>query len=255
MIRTLLASSAAAALFAASAAAGTPGMPAAQDTSTWQLAQAQPLPDTQAPAAGDPAAPPADPPAADAPAATDQPPDVTVQEPGPDAAPGDMAEEPATDAEPGDVAEAEPEVETMDIAVFITEQAETHWLATDYIGDTVYNRQDEAIGSINDLIVEEEGGLVGFVVGVGGFLGIGQKRVAIDLDAVEFQQDEDGNPKLVIAGSREALMDAPDFTDKAAQRAERERQQREAEMQSPPGGVGGAPGGMGGAPGGMPGQQ
>jgi hypothetical protein len=246
MIRTLLASSAAAALLAASAAAGTPGMPAAQDTSTWQLAQAQPLPDTQAPAAGDPAAPPADPPAADAPAATDQPPEVTAQEPAPDAAPGDVAEEPATDVEPGDVAEAAPE--QMDTAVFITEQAETHWLATDYIGDTVYNRQDEAIGSINDLIVEEEGGLVGFVVGVGGFLGIGQKRVAIDLDAVEFQQDEDGNPKLVIAGSREALMDAPDFTDKAAQRAERERQQREAEMQSPPGGAPGAPGGM-------PGQQ
>jgi hypothetical protein len=256
MIRALLASTAAAALVAATAAAGTPAVGPTATGPAWQLAQAQPVPDAQPPAAGEPAAPGTDAPAAaeQPPAATDQPPADTADTPAGEPS-GQLAEEPATEAEPGGVAEAEPE--TMDTAVFITEQAETHWLATDYIGETVYNRQDESIGSIDDLIVEEDGGLVGFVVGVGGFLGIGKKRVAIDLDAVEFQQDEEGRPKLIIAGTRQALMDAPDFVDKSAQRAERERQERE--MQQPPagapGGMGGAPGGMGGAPGGTPGQQ
>jgi hypothetical protein len=267
MIRTLLAGSAAAALLVTAASAG----PGTTSDSAWQMAQAQPYQEGQAPAAGEPAAPGAgEPPAAaEQPPAADQPADQSAQEPATTDQPAETAQEPAAPDQPAETAQepaapdqpaetaeqppageqpeqaAEAAAEPMDQAVFITDQAATHWLATDYIGQTVYNRQDEAIGGIDDLIVEEDGGLVGFVVGVGGFLGIGKKQVAINLDAVEVQQDEDGRPKLVVAGSKEALLEAPDFVDKETQQAEMERQQREAQ-QPPAGGAPGAP--VGGGP-------
>lgn len=247
MIRNLLAGSAAAALLVTAAAAGG-GTSIATSDSAWQVAQAQPETQAPPPAAGEPASPGTDQPpaAAEEPPTADQPAE-TAQEPAAPDQPAVTAEQPPAGEQAADTAEAPA---PMDQAVFITEQAEKHWLATDYIGDTVYNREDEAIGNIDDLIVEEEGGLVGVVVGVGGFLGIGKKRVGIDLAAIDIQQDEEGKPKLVVDGSKESLMEAPDFTDKATQQAELERQQREA--QQPPAGAP-AGGGLGGAPGGAPG--
>lgn len=267
MIRTLLAGSAAAALLVTGAAAG-PGISTAANDSAWQMAQAQTDQPAQPPAAGEPAAPGADQPpaAADQPPAADQPAGQTAQEPAAPDQPAETAQDPAAPDQPAETAEEPPAGDQpeqaaeapvpMDSEVFITEQAEEQWLASDYIGKAVYNRADESIGNVDDLIVEEEGGVAGVVVGVGGFLGIGKKRVAVDLAAVEIQQDEDGQPKLVMDGSREALMEAPDFTDKAAQQAEQERQQREAQQPAggATGGMGGVPGGAPGAPGGAPGQ-
>lgn len=261
MIRTLLAGSAAAALLVSAAAAG-PGMSTAATGSAWQMAQAQPAPETQPPAAGGQPAPDAgQPPAAGEQApATDQPGGQTAQQPPATDQPAETAQDPAATGQPAETAEQPPAGEQpgqaagaapMDQAVFITEQEDKQWLASDYIGQTVYNREDESIGNIDDLIVEEDGGLVGVVVGVGGFLGIGKKQVAIDLAAVEIQQDEDNRPKMVIDGTKEALQEAPDFVDKETQQAELERQQREA--QQPPAGAPGGGGAPGGAPGAAPG--
>lgn len=91
-------------------------------------------------------------------------------------------------------------------------QAEGH-LASNIIGETVYNGTgDDAqnIGSVNDLVMSSDGQVEAIVVGVGGFLGIGQKNVALEYDLVQWAERDD-NEYLVVETSREALEAQPDF--------------------------------------------
>jgi putative membrane protein len=60
-----------------------------------------------------------------------------------------------------------------------------HILASDLTGTNVYGSNNEEIGDISDVILDRNGRLVAVVVGVGGFLGIGEKNVAIPFDAIE----------------------------------------------------------------------
>ncbi|WMT89843.1 PRC-barrel domain-containing protein [Pelagibacterium sp. H642] len=88
------------------------------------------------------------------------------------------------------------------------------WLATEIIGETIYNSTGddaEAIGDVNDFVLDQNGEIGAVVVGVGGFLGIGQKNVAINWDELELAQDMDGNNRLVAAMTREQLEAAAEF--------------------------------------------
>ena len=58
-------------------------------------------------------------------------------------------------------------------------QQQDEMLAQNVIGSNVYNHQNEKIGDINDLVIDRDGKVKAIVVGVGGFLGIGERNVAI----------------------------------------------------------------------------
>ena len=88
------------------------------------------------------------------------------------------------------------------------------WLATEIIGETIYNSTGddaEAIGDVNDFVLDQNGEIGAVVVGVGGFLGIGQKSVAINWSDLELSQDMDGNNRLVASMTREQLENAAEF--------------------------------------------
>ncbi|MEO3389258.1 PRC-barrel domain-containing protein [Mesorhizobium sp. CAU 1741] len=90
--------------------------------------------------------------------------------------------------------------------------AEGH-LASNLIGETVYSSSGddaENIGSVNDLVLSPEGDVQAIVVGVGGFLGIGQKNVALEYDLVEWTERE-GEQWMVVSTNREALEALPEF--------------------------------------------
>ncbi|MET0169687.1 MAG: PRC-barrel domain-containing protein [Aliihoeflea sp.] len=81
-------------------------------------------------------------------------------------------------------------------------------LASNIIGETVYNGvgdDAENIGTVNDLVLDPEGRAELVVVGVGGFLGLGQKDVALQYNEIEWAQREDGTTWLVIPSTREQL--------------------------------------------------
>lgn len=59
-------------------------------------------------------------------------------------------------------------------------------MASDIRGTRVYGANNENVGDISDILLSREGDIVALVVGVGGFLGIGQKDVAIPFKAFEF---------------------------------------------------------------------
>src|SRR3954453_9897399 len=60
------------------------------------------------------------------------------------------------------------------------------WRASKVVGLNVYNNNNESIGSINDLLTDKNGSIKAVVIGVGGFLGVGEHLVAVPFDQVKF---------------------------------------------------------------------
>jgi sporulation protein YlmC with PRC-barrel domain len=60
------------------------------------------------------------------------------------------------------------------------------WRASKVVGLSVYNDKNESLGSINDLLMDRTGNIKAVVLGVGGFLGVGEHLVAIPLDKIKF---------------------------------------------------------------------
>jgi sporulation protein YlmC with PRC-barrel domain len=84
-------------------------------------------------------------------------------------------------------------------------------MASNMIGTTVYSNNNENVGDINDIIIGKDGRVQGVVIGVGGFLGLGEKDVLIPLDRVQFSRDNNNNQRMVIADSKQDLENAPAF--------------------------------------------
>ncbi|MFN2289146.1 MAG: PRC-barrel domain-containing protein [Chromatocurvus sp.] len=82
--------------------------------------------------------------------------------------------------------------------------------ASNLIGAEVKTTNDEEVGSVSDLIIDDKGQVVAIVVGVGGFLGMGEKDVAIGWDDVTRSSSPD-DKGLKINLTREGLMSAPEF--------------------------------------------
>ncbi len=75
------------------------------------------------------------------------------------------------------------------------------------MGKAVYNSQDEKIGDINDVILSSDGHATYYVIGVGGFIGMGEHNVAIDSKNVNA-----GGDKLMLQGyTKERLKEMPQY--------------------------------------------
>jgi len=87
-------------------------------------------------------------------------------------------------------------------------------LATEIIGRQVYSSEAndaEHIGDVNDLIIGENGEVAAVVIGVGGFLGIGEKNVAVNYSELQWVVAEDNSERFILPTTKEALEQAPDF--------------------------------------------
>jgi len=78
---------------------------------------------------------------------------------------------------------AGPAVQSTDPAghtTFVARQNPDQWLASRFRGTDVVGANDQKIGDVTDILFDQSGRIVAYVIGVGGFLGIGSKDVAID---------------------------------------------------------------------------
>lgn len=91
----------------------------------------------------------------------------------------------------------------------VLQDADTILVST-LIGASVENNQGEVIGDINDILANRDGSVKGVVIGVGGFLGLGEKDVAIEFNRIELVDDED-TVRLTLDVSEEELENAPAF--------------------------------------------
>jgi sporulation protein YlmC with PRC-barrel domain len=60
------------------------------------------------------------------------------------------------------------------------------WRASKLVGLSVYNDKNESVGSISDMLTDKNGKIVAVVIGVGGFLGVGEHLVAVPFEKVKF---------------------------------------------------------------------
>lgn len=91
----------------------------------------------------------------------------------------------------------------------------------DFVGTTVYGANDENIGEIGDVVLSQDGKVDAVVIDVGGFLGIGEKPVAVGMDNLHFMADNDGDRYLYTSFTKEQLDAAPAY-DKANYAAKRD---------------------------------
>ena len=68
----------------------------------------------------------------------------------------------------------------------VQEQSANEWRASKVIGLYVYNDANERLGSINEVLMDSSGKINKAVIGVGGFLGIGESNIALNFDQLKF---------------------------------------------------------------------
>jgi len=61
-----------------------------------------------------------------------------------------------------------------------------HWRSSKMIGLAIYNEQNERLGDINEILLDGSGKVLGYVVGVGGFLGMGEHDILVEPDKIKF---------------------------------------------------------------------
>jgi sporulation protein YlmC with PRC-barrel domain len=64
-----------------------------------------------------------------------------------------------------------------------------NWRASKLMGLDVYNEANDKIGDINELILDKSGKVNAVVIGVGGFLGMGEHDIAVSMDKLKFVEE------------------------------------------------------------------
>ena len=97
---------------------------------------------------------------------------------------------------------------------FLQRQSADEWRSSKLVGTSVTGANDQNIGEINDVLFDSGGMVKGVVVGVGGFLGIGEKDVAVPFRALNIMRKsgDDAIDKITVSYTKEQLKDAPAFT-------------------------------------------
>lgn len=99
----------------------------------------------------------------------------------------------------------------LTVIQFVSEQPANEWLARVFLGAPVQNDLGEKIGDINDLVFDRSGRISTVVLGVGGFLGMGEKNVGVPYSALSFGISTNGARVIIVALSQDTLKTAPNF--------------------------------------------
>ncbi len=81
---------------------------------------------------------------------------------------------------------------------------------TDWYKQSVYDPSNNKVGEVEDVLVSQDGKISALIIGVGGFLGIGEKDVAVPFNSVK-QTMKNGSSYLTLDTTKDALNAAPGF--------------------------------------------
>lgn len=101
--------------------------------------------------------------------------------------------------------------DTATVAVKFISVAPADFMSSRLVGASVYNNQNETVGEVADLVIENGKMLKGVVVSVGGFLGMGESYVVLDPSTMVLNQ-RDGTWRVYVNTSKDNLKNAPKFT-------------------------------------------
>ena len=74
---------------------------------------------------------------------------------------------------------------------FISQPQANQWRASKLVGVNIYGSDHQKIGDVNDVLLDHQGKAEAVVIGVGGFLGIGEKDVAVPFSAIQWKENRD----------------------------------------------------------------
>lgn len=116
---------------------------------------------------------------------------------------------------------------------FLDSQQKGQLLSGELTGVSVKDSQGNDLGDVENVLIDRKQGIDALVIGVGGFLGIGTKSVAVDFDKFQMNRAEDGSVQLVFQATKDELKNAPTFKTLAQKKAEEQarKQQQKAQQQ------------------------
>jgi sporulation protein YlmC with PRC-barrel domain len=121
----------------------------------------------------------------------------------------------------------------------ITQQDDSQVRVYRLVGSKVLGPDGQDVGKVDDLLLDRDQKLVGVIVSVGGFLGVGSKSVALPANRVDISQAYGDQRVVKIDATKEELSAAPAFKTREVMKAEADEQAARAKaMQTmPPGAV------------------
>jgi sporulation protein YlmC with PRC-barrel domain len=90
------------------------------------------------------------------------------------------------------------------------------WRASNLMGLKVTNAANETIGDINEILFDNDGKIAAIVIGVGGFLGMGERHAAVEFGSVQLTRDKSNAPLARVNVTKEQLKSAPEWKWQAA---------------------------------------
>ena len=84
------------------------------------------------------------------------------------------------------LAQSNPPASTMTTTAAAPMMHSEMWRSSKLIGLNVYNDQNEKLGDINEILLDNTGKVSGVVIGVGGFLGMGEHDIKVDMSKLKF---------------------------------------------------------------------
>src|SRR5436305_4452262 len=103
--------------------------------------------------------------------------------------------------QPGSRAGNQPAAAETSSPHFLQAQTADQWAFSKFKGTDVLGPDDKKVGDVTDLIFDKHGKVHGLIIGVCGFLGIGEKNVAIDLNAFQVVPYSTGMNTAAPAGA------------------------------------------------------
>jgi sporulation protein YlmC with PRC-barrel domain len=94
---------------------------------------------------------------------------------------------------------------------FKSSMADDEMLASEISGLEVRNAAGEDLGDINDIVMDKSGKPMVAIIGVGGFLGMGEKDVGVPFESLTFTDASDGKKVARLDATKDALKSAPNY--------------------------------------------
>jgi hypothetical protein len=117
-------------------------------------------------------------------------------------------------AQPPSADSAAPKADMSKVKV-INAQSPDQWLASKFKGTDVVGADDQKIGDVSDILMDKNGKVVAYIVGVGGFLGIGTKDVALAPESFSVVKGDgsanNSSDKLKVTVTKDELKQAASF--------------------------------------------
>lgn len=89
--------------------------------------------------------------------------------------------------------------------------ASAEWRISKLMGIRVSNMAGEVIGDINDVLIDKDGKVAAAVIGVGGFLGLGERHAAVPFSSLQLTRDASNNPLVRVNLTKDQLKAAPEW--------------------------------------------